>query len=125
MVKSRCDKKRKLTLLSEKPKPRKMATIVLNHKLSNGILLIAISLFLDNSLQAQTYATKANGAWTSASIWQGGIVPTVGNISSETIINIKHIVSYPGSNISNKKGTYTLCINTSYSVKNAIYHSKN
>lgn len=88
--------------------PRKMKTIALNYKLSNGLFLIVISPLLSNSLQAETYASKANGTWTSASAWQGGIVPANGSISSGTIINIKQIVYYPGSNVSNKEGINTL-----------------
>ena len=88
--------------------PRKMKTIALNYKLSKGLSLIAISFLLSNLLQAQTYAGKANGTWTSAYAWQGGIVPTNGSISSGTIINIKQIVYYPGSNTRNKEGINTL-----------------
>lgn len=85
-----------------------MKIIALNYKLSKGLSLIVISSLLSNSLQAQTYARKANGTWTSASAWQGGIVPTNGRTFSGTIINIKQIVYYPGSNTRNKEGINTL-----------------
>ena len=88
--------------------PRKMKTNTLNYKLSKGLSLIVISILLSNSLQAQTYASKANDTWKSASAWQGGIVPTNGSIFSRTIINIKQIIYYPGSNTRNKEGINTL-----------------
>ena len=78
-----------------------MKIAVLNYKLSNRLLLFVINLLLSSTLLAQTYTTKANGAWTKASTWLGGLVPPNGTISSGTIINIRHIVSYSGSSIHN------------------------
>ena len=64
--------------------------------------LILVTLFLSLSLQAQTYTTIANGDWTSSSTWQGGTVPpTNGTITSGMVINIKHMVTYSSSSITN------------------------
>ena len=65
-------------------------------------LLVVLGLFLGLSVEAQTYTTIANGAWTSSSTWQGGSVPpTNGSITSGMVINIKHTVTYSSSSISN------------------------
>jgi hypothetical protein len=64
--------------------------------------LILLTLFLSLSLQAQTYTTIANGPWTGSSTWQGGTVPpTNGTITSGMVINIKHMVTYSSSSITN------------------------
>jgi hypothetical protein len=63
--------------------------------------VILISSVISITAKAQTYTTKANGAWNLALTWQGGVVPPSGTIPSSAIINIKHIVTYVGGNISN------------------------
>lgn len=66
-------------------------------------ILITMLVFLSITVnvKAQTYTTIANGAWTSSSTWQGGSVPPTGTIPLTAVINIKHIVTYSGANISN------------------------
>jgi len=66
-------------------------------------VLPCVALLTASVLSAQTYTTIANGSWSSASTWQGGIIPpTNGNIAAGVVINIKHVVTYSGSNISNQ-----------------------
>ncbi|HUZ62028.1 MAG TPA: hypothetical protein VMU83_24855 [Hanamia sp.] len=101
-------KRENIPYFQNNPIPGEMKTIALNYKLSKGLFLIVISFLLSNSLHAQTYASIANDTWISTSAWQGGIVPNNGSISSETIINLKQIVYYPGSHTRNKEGINTL-----------------
>ena len=64
--------------------------------------MLLASLVITAGPKAQTYTTIANGAWNSSSTWQGGLVPpTNGAITSGMVINIKHVVTYSGSNINN------------------------
>ncbi len=79
-----------------------MKTFVPSSNLKNSLLLLAIASLLSFSSSAQTYTTKANGTWNKSSTWQGGSVPpNNGSITSGMVINIKHIVTYTGSNITN------------------------
>jgi hypothetical protein len=76
--------------------------------LTKRIQLIALAMLVFMSGFTQTYTTKANGAWSSASTWVGGLIPPInGNITAGMTINIKHVVTYSGSNISNS-GTINL-----------------
>ena len=84
------------------PQLKTMKTFVPFSNLKNSLSLLAITLLLSFSSSAQTYITKANGAWNKSSTWQGGSVPpNNGSITSGMVINIKHIVTYTGSNITN------------------------
>ncbi len=72
--------------------------LISKKKMHLGILAILVWLIGTS----QTYTTKANGSWSSASTWQSGLVPpTNGNITSGMVINIKHIVTYSSSSITN------------------------
>ena len=62
------------------------------------ILILILAGFTTN---AQTYTTIANGPWSSASTWQGGLIPNANNITATMVINIKHVVTYSGSDINN------------------------
>ncbi|HLY68715.1 MAG TPA: T9SS type A sorting domain-containing protein [Puia sp.] len=63
--------------------------------------LILVCLLSSVGVKSQTYTTIANGAWSSASTWQGGNIPVASNIPLTAVINIEHIVTYSGSNIVN------------------------
>jgi Secretion system C-terminal sorting domain len=79
-----------------------MKTLITQSKKLNGVLLVVMALFVSLNIKAQTYTTIANGAWTSSSTWSGGNVPpTNGTITSGMVINIKHMVTYSSSSISN------------------------
>jgi hypothetical protein len=79
-----------------------MKTFVPKRSLLNIVLVIIVTMFLSLSLQAQTYTTIANGPWTSSSTWKSGSVPpTNGTITSGMVINIKHMVTYSSSSITN------------------------
>ncbi len=73
----------------------------------NSISILLICLLFTFATSAQTYTTIANGAWSSATTWQGGSIPNATNITATTVINIKHVVTYSGGNISNS-GTIKL-----------------
>jgi hypothetical protein len=77
-----------------------MKTILPLRKIFN-CLSVVIFFLAGISLKAQTYTSIANGAWSSASTWQGGVIPPTGTISLTATINIKHIVTYSGGNIFN------------------------
>ncbi|MEO6188789.1 MAG: T9SS type A sorting domain-containing protein [Ginsengibacter sp.] len=75
-----------------------------NTLLSNAASFFSIAFMLvsmNSSVVAQTYTTKTNGAWSSASTWVGGSIPKASNIPGSAIINIKHSISYSGSDIVN------------------------
>ena len=79
-----------------------MKTFVPKMSLLHRASLILVTLFLSLSLQAQTYTTITNGAWTSSSTWQSGTVPPANDtITSGMVINIKHMVTYSSSSITN------------------------
>jgi hypothetical protein len=78
-----------------------MKTNVPVKRFLNSTSLLLICLLFGVAIKAQTYTTIANGAWSSASTWQGGSIPNATNITLTTVINIKHVVSYSGGNISN------------------------
>ena len=65
--------------------------------------LIIFVFSLSVSVNAQTYTSIKNGAWSNAATWQGGVIPPVdGTITAGMVINIKHRVSYSGSSINNQ-----------------------
>lgn len=78
-----------------------MKTTVPLNKILNYLSLVLLYLVHSISVNAQTYSTIANGAWNSAATWQGGIIPDATNIPAAAVINIKHVVTYPGGNIRN------------------------
>lgn len=66
-------------------------------------MLVLFVIILNFSGKAQTFTSIKNGSWSSASTWQGGAIPPVnGSIIAGMVINIKHRVSYSGSNINNE-----------------------
>lgn len=77
-----------------------MKKIVPLQKIVN-YLVVVIAVIYSTGVFAQTYTTIANGSWTSAATWQGGVVPNAGNIPTTAVINIKHVVTITGSNILN------------------------
>lgn len=78
-----------------------MKTFVPYPKQFSYLLMVALFLFCVYTSSAQTYTTIANGAWSSASTWQGGNIPNATNIPLTASVNIKHIISYSGGNIVN------------------------
>ena len=80
------------------------------------LVLACIFLMRGYSANAQTYTTIANGLWSAASTWQGGNIPNASNIPASAVINIKHVVSYTGGNITNS-GTVNINNNQSVSPK--------
>jgi len=78
-----------------------MKTNLLFNKLINSTILIVSVLLFSTTGKAQTYTTKANGAWSSASTWVGGVIPNATNIPATAVINIQHNVSYLSGNIVN------------------------
>lgn len=78
-----------------------MKTHLQHSSFVNSAINLMIVLLISFSGNAQTYTTKANGAWNSASTWVGGVVPNAANIPATAIINIQHSVTYSGSNIVN------------------------
>jgi hypothetical protein len=66
-----------------------------------SVILICLFCGASFSVKSQTYTTIANGAWSSASTWQGGNIPVATNIPLTAVINIEHIVTYSGGNIVN------------------------
>jgi len=78
-----------------------MRTNVPVKKSINSITIALVCLLTAAAAKAQTYTTIANGAWSSAATWQGGTIPNATNITATTVINIKHVVTYSGGNISN------------------------
>ncbi len=78
-----------------------MKTFVPVKRSVNSIFLIVMCLLLNVATKAQTYTTIANGAWSSASTWQGGNIPNANNITLTTVIKIKHVITYTGSDINN------------------------
>jgi hypothetical protein len=55
------------------------------------------ALFFTLTLNAQTYTTKADGNWSSASTWVGGKIPT-NVITSGVTVNINHDVTFDIAN---------------------------
>ena len=62
-----------------------------NFKTKRRLLLTFLTAFVSYIGMAQTYTTKADGAWNSTSTWVNGVVPAVG---AGKIVNIKHDVTY-------------------------------
>ncbi|HYO21706.1 MAG TPA: hypothetical protein VER36_04835, partial [Flavisolibacter sp.] len=62
-----------------------------NFKTKRKLFLTFLTAFVSYIGMAQTYTTKADGNWNSASTWVGGVVPTVG---AGKTVNIKHDVTY-------------------------------
>ncbi len=72
--------------------------------------LLLLSLF--SGLQvahAVTYTTIANGDWTSASTWTGGVIPD-GTLTAGDVVTINHRVNYPENlgNLLIDNGTLTV-----------------
>jgi len=84
-----------------------MKTFVLHLKKISYSLAVTFTLLLCISVTGQSYTTVSNGAWSSASTWQGGNIPAATNIPVSVSINIKHIITYTGGNILNN-GTITI-----------------
>lgn len=63
--------------------------------------LMIILILAGFAANAQTYTTIANGPWSSASTWQGGLIPNANNVTAAMVINIKHVVTYSGADINN------------------------
>lgn len=78
-----------------------MKTTLPVKRLINSISVMLVCLLMSSVVKAQTYTTITNGAWSNASTWQGGSIPNASNITLTTVINIKHVVTYSGGNISN------------------------
>ena len=70
-------------------------------KMDHYLLLVLITLFLVFQENPRTYTTISNGAWNSASTWQGGVIPNASNIPAAAVINIRHMVTYSGPDIKN------------------------
>jgi Secretion system C-terminal sorting domain len=80
-----------------------MKTFLLPTNIFSQLLLILFLSALSVSVNAQTYNSIKNGAWNNAATWEGGVIPPVnGSIIAGMQINIKHRVSYSGSNINNE-----------------------
>ncbi len=62
-------------------------------KLVRRFLLTFLGAFAALAAMAQTYTTKADGAWNSASTWVGGVVPA-NPITAGKIVVIKHDVTF-------------------------------
>lgn len=81
-----------------------------------SILAVAIMLFSQFDSHSQNiYSTKANGNWNSPSTWTAGFVPPTGLLTSLTIININHSVTYNSSQDIKNYGTIKL-VNTTGTV---------
>ena len=78
-----------------------MKTNVPFSKMINYLSTVIICVSLSLTVKAQTYTTKANGAWTSASTWVGGVVPNASNIPATAVINIQNTVTISSGNIVN------------------------
>ncbi len=78
-----------------------MKTLTFSLKAARFFSIALILVLVQSSIAAQTYTTKANGAWSSASTWVGGSIPKASNIPASAIINIKHSISFSGSDIVN------------------------
>jgi hypothetical protein len=94
----------------------------------NSLILVLICVLSGICAKAQTYTTIANGAWSSASTWQGGNIPVATNIALTAVINIQHVVTYSGGNIVNN-GTINIFnpsgITPQLSVANGVNFTNN
>ena len=80
------------------------------------LVFVSIYLLRANSVNAQTYTTIANGLWNLPTTWQGGNIPPAGTVAASAVINIKHIVTYTGGNLTNN-GTINISNQQSISPK--------
>ena len=78
-----------------------MKTFVPFTKIRKYLSLVILYILVSVSVNAQTYNTIANGAWSSAATWQGGTIPNAMNIPATAVINIRHTVTFSGASILN------------------------
>ena len=69
-----------------------MKTTVLLKNANKNLLILAGGLLLALTGVAQTYTTQADGSWSSATTWVGGLIPPR-NITTGMTVNIKHDVT--------------------------------
>ena len=102
------------------PNLKTMKTTVPYSVIFRNLLLICFVISFGFSVNAQTYTTINNGTWNNASTWQGGNIPATGTIASSVVINIRHRVTYDGTNNISNYGTLNIGSNNGLTARLVI-----
>ncbi len=72
---------------------------------------------LPSESPSANFRTIADGLWTNAATWQGGLIPPTGNVTNK-IISIEHDIELPTGDITLKNGSKLFVTNSSLKFTN-------